>query len=90
MLLGAFLVLVMLSFNRRFAGSRPLVWTVVGWVAARTLFFAVTNNVETRYTAPTTPAIELVVALGVLSLLGRRRYFGIGEIWPRATVPSAS
>ena len=57
-------------------------------VEAFTIVLAVSNNVETRYTAPTTPAIELVVTLGVLSLLRRRRQSGLGDIQP-ITAPSA-
>jgi hypothetical protein len=88
-LLGLFVVIVALSLSRRCAAVRPIIWIVVAWIVARTIALALTNNVETRYTAPTTPAIELVVVLGVLSLLRRRRQSGLGEIQP-ITVPSVS
>jgi hypothetical protein len=65
--------------SRRHAELRPVVWIVATWVVTRTLFFALTNNVETRYTAPTVPALEIVVVLAAFSLAGRRRRFGSGE-----------
>jgi len=88
-LLGLFVVFVVLSFSSRYAAVRPIVWIAVVWIVARTVALAVTNNVETRYTAPTTPAIELVVTLGVLTLVRRRRQSGLGEIKP-ITAPSVS
>ncbi len=78
-LLGAFIVAVGLSLRRKHAEIRPVVWIVVTWVVTRTLFFAVTNNVETRYTAPTIPALEIVVVLAAFSVASRRRRFGSGE-----------
>ena len=86
----AFILLILGSFTSRFASVRPVIWIVVAWLAARTLFFAVTNNVETRYTAPTTPAIELVVALGALAMFWRRRYSGLGDPGLRPKAPLAS
>lgn len=65
-LLAVFLVLLAYSFHRRFSGCREIVWIVFAWVSARTVFFAFTNNVETRYAAPVTPALELAVVLGLL------------------------
>ncbi len=88
-LLGAFVVIVLLSLGRRYTAGRAIVWIAVAWIVARTLALAVSNNVETRYTAPTTPAIELVVTLGVMALLQRRRSAS-GGAWPPVTAPSAS
>jgi hypothetical protein len=64
---------IVLTLTRRVPRSAPLIWTVVAWVAARTLFLAVTNNVETRYTAPTVPPLELCVVVGLWEFAARRR-----------------
>lgn len=67
-LLAAFVAVVALSLGDRLKPLRPLVWTVAAWVLARSAFFAATNNVETRYTVPLTPAIELVTVLALVLL----------------------
>lgn len=64
---------IVLTIARRLPHSGKLTWTVVAWVVTRTLFFAITNNVETRYTAPTVPALELAVVLGLAEFLVHRR-----------------
>ena len=71
-LLGAFVVITAFSFGRQLSDFRQVVSIVAAWIAARTVFLSVTNVFETRYTAVTTPAIELVVVLGLFILLGRR------------------
>ena len=89
-LLVAFLAMVLLSLCGRLLDFRRIVWIVTAWLIGRTLFLAAANAFETRYTAPTTPAIELVVALGILILLGQRGRFGVAPIHVPATGPSAS
>jgi len=89
-LLLAFAVMAILSFGRQLSDFRWVVWTVAGWIAARTLLLAAVNVFETRYTAPTSPAIELVVVLGLLILLGRRGRLGIAPVRLSVRAPSAS
>ncbi len=73
LLIGGFLIVLLLSPLKRFRGHRELIWTVAAFVAARTLFLACTNSVETRFTVPAIPALELVAVLGALVWL---RKFG--------------
>jgi hypothetical protein len=89
-LLVAFLAMALLSLGGRLSDFRRIVWIVTTWLVGRTLFLAVANVFETRYTAPTTPAIELVVVLGILILLGQRARFGLTPIQLPATKPSIS
>jgi predicted permease len=89
-LLAAFLAMVLLSLGGRLPDFRRIVWIVTTWLVGRTLFLAVANVFETRYTAPTTPAIELVVVLGILILLGQRARFGLTRVQLPTTAPSAS
>ncbi len=89
-LLGAFVVITAFSFGRQLSDFRRVVWIVAAWIAARTVFLSVTNVFETRYTAVTTPAIELVVVLGLFILLGRRGALRIEPITFGAKAPSVS
>jgi hypothetical protein len=77
LLFASMLFVMGLALVGRLPRSAPLIWIVVTWVAARTLFLAVTNNVETRYTAPTVPPLELSVVLGLSEFLARRRKAGV-------------
>jgi hypothetical protein len=73
LLLALMAFVIALALARKLPQSDKIVWIVVAWVVARTLFLAVTNNVETRYTAPTMPALELAVVLGLSEFFARRR-----------------
>jgi hypothetical protein len=73
LLTALFLLVLMLSLLTRFAKHRPAILLVAAWVLSRTLFFAITNNVETRFTAVTAPAMELAVVLGLSLLRWHRR-----------------
>jgi hypothetical protein len=68
-----FIAILACSIGSRLGHSREVVWIVAVWIFARTLFFAVTNNVETRYMAAATPGMELVVVIGVAALLFPKR-----------------
>jgi hypothetical protein len=71
LLIGGFIVVILLSFSPRLREERKIIWSVTAWVIVRTLFFAFTNNVETRYTLPPVPAMELATVLGFLALFER-------------------
>ena len=83
LLFAAMAFVIALAMGRRLPQSAPLIWIITAWVVARTVFFAVTNNVETRYTAPTVPALELAVVVGLSEFVSRRRKPGV-------TAPSSS
>jgi hypothetical protein len=85
-----FVAVVLLSFGAQLSEFRKFVWVVTAWLAARIAFLAVVDAFETRYMAPAAPAMELVVVLGCLILMGRRARFGLRPIHPAATAPSAS
>lgn len=78
-LLAGFVLIAVISLARQRGPYVGLVGVVAAWIAARTLFFALTNNVETRYTVVTTPAIELVVVLTLCWIVMRGRAAAASE-----------
>jgi len=85
-----FVSILLVSFGGQLSDFRRVVWVVTAWLAARTAFLAVVDAFETRYMAPAAPAMELVVVVGCLILMGRRGRFGLRPIQTPATAPSAS
>jgi hypothetical protein len=72
-LLIAFVIMLAFSFGPRLGETRKIIWIAATWVVARTLFFALTNSVETRYTLQLVPTLEIAVALGILALFAPHR-----------------
>ena len=64
-----FILIILLVMSRMIKNKRikNVLWIVGGMVFTRTIFFALTNNVETRYTVEAVPGMELIVVFGVLN-----------------------
>ncbi len=73
--MAGFAAALVLSFCGAPKPSREIMLLTTGWIVARTLFFALTDNIETRFLAPMIPALELAtvfVLFGWVHKVARR------------------
>ena len=65
--------LLIASLSSKLALDRAILLSAIVFAAGRTVFFAYTHLVDTRFVVPAVPALELAAVVGLVALWRRRK-----------------